>query len=150
MESEKPRVRLVLPANTAAWDFQAWAAFAISALALGIGIYHAPVTAGVKPFLFMGMFFTIGSTFTLAKTMRDNRDRRVDTQAWIFQSWAAFLIANTVTLGGIFWMSGQLDRWVQAFLGVSFVFCVSSTFVLSKTVRDQHESASHGAESREA
>jgi hypothetical protein len=52
----------------------------------------------------MGTLFTMGSSSTLAKTIRDNRDDRVDTQAWVFQSWAAFLLSAGVTFTGILWL----------------------------------------------
>lgn len=60
--------------NTAAWNFQVWASFAISgALMLG-GIVLLPVDYWIRGYLLMGMLFTVGSTFTLSKTVRDNAE----------------------------------------------------------------------------
>ena len=53
------------------WMVQVWASFTFSVSITLIGIYFAPVDLWVKGFFAMGLFFTVGSTFTLAKTMRD-------------------------------------------------------------------------------
>lgn len=57
--------------DTAAWIFQAWASFALAILATGWGIMNLPVDVWVRGYMAMGMLFTVGSSFTLAKTMRD-------------------------------------------------------------------------------
>ncbi len=58
------------------WIFQVWASFIIAAaLTLG-GIYVLPADFWVKGYLLMGMLFTVGSSFTLAKTIRDNEESR--------------------------------------------------------------------------
>ena len=68
--------------NTAAWRFQVWASFALSAIATGTGILYLPVDAWTKGFLGMGLFFTIGSCFSLAKTIRDDAEEtRLDAPA---------------------------------------------------------------------
>jgi hypothetical protein len=59
---------------------------------------------------------------------------RRDTNAWTFQVWASFLLAVFLCALGIINMpSENLDR---AFLALGYFFCLSSAFVLSKTVRD--------------
>jgi hypothetical protein len=59
---------------------------------------------------------------------------RRDTSAWVFQVWASFGLAVFLCGFGIINMpSEKLDR---AFLALGFFFCLSSAFVLSKTVRD--------------
>ncbi|HWN42406.1 MAG TPA: YiaA/YiaB family inner membrane protein [Thermoanaerobaculia bacterium] len=140
MNPSTPKQDLVLPPNTAAWTFQVWAAFLVSVLALGMGLYYAPLNRWIQGFFLMGMFFTIGSTFTLAKTIRDNRNTRIDTPAWVFQSWAAFLLSAGITFGGIAWLPADVGgRWVQGCLAVAFFFCINTSFTLSKTIRDNHE-----------
>lgn len=57
--------------DTAAWVFQAWASFGLAVVATGFGIFNLPVDAWVRGYMAMGMLFTVGSSFTLAKTMRD-------------------------------------------------------------------------------
>ena len=131
----------LLPPNTPAWIFQVWAAFLLAVFALAVGIYYAPMDRWIRAFFFMGMFFTIGSTLTLAKTIRDNRKERIDTPAWVFQSWAAFLLSTGITFAGVLWLPGQVSPWIQGYLAVAIFFAISSSFTLSKTIRDEHEGA---------
>ncbi|TAD92806.1 MAG: hypothetical protein EAZ98_24975 [Oscillatoriales cyanobacterium] len=39
-----------------------------------IGIIYLPVDVWVKSFMGMGLTFSVGSSFTLAKTIRDNNE----------------------------------------------------------------------------
>lgn len=60
--------------DTPAWLFQVWASFVLSVFATGIGILCLPVDEWIRGFMAMGLFFTVGSSFTLAKTIRDNHE----------------------------------------------------------------------------
>ena len=60
--------------DTAAWIFQTWAAFALSLGSTSIGIYYLPVDPWVRGFMSIGLLFTVASSFTLAKTVRDNHE----------------------------------------------------------------------------
>lgn len=58
--------------NTAAWIFQVWASFVIATSATTIGIAYAPIdNAWVRGYLAMGLLFSVGSSFSVAKTTRD-------------------------------------------------------------------------------
>jgi len=57
--------------NSQSWMFFVKASFGLSALAMGIGIFFLPTDLWVKGYLAMGTLFLVGSTFTLAKTLRD-------------------------------------------------------------------------------
>jgi hypothetical protein len=70
-------------------------------------------------------------------TMMRNDDVQRDTQAWIFQVWASFVLAIGITTIGIAYV--PLDPWIRAFLAMGLLFCVGSAFTLAKTVRDNHE-----------
>lgn len=59
------------PAHSAAWVVQSWLSFAISVTATALGIYCLPDDGWVKGFLAMGLLFTVGSSLSLAKTVRD-------------------------------------------------------------------------------
>ena len=59
------------PTHSSAWIFQAWASFVISISAMTIGIFYIPVNDWIKGYLAMGTLFSIGSTFSLSKTVRD-------------------------------------------------------------------------------
>ncbi|MDJ0620781.1 MAG: YiaA/YiaB family inner membrane protein [Calothrix sp. MO_192.B10] len=54
-----------------AWIVQTWAAFTLSLSITTIGIMNLPVDNWIKGFMGMGLAFSVGSTFTLAKTTRD-------------------------------------------------------------------------------
>lgn len=60
--------------NTVAWQIQVWASFLLATATTTIGILYLPVDAWIKGFLGMGLLFTIGSCFTLAKTVRDEHE----------------------------------------------------------------------------
>jgi hypothetical protein len=60
-----------------------------------------------------------------------------DTPAWIMQVWAAFIISTVGTGVGIFYLEG--NSWQKAFVGMGYIFSVSSTFTLAKTIRDNQE-----------
>lgn len=57
--------------NSPAWMFFVKASFAVSILAVSLGIFFLPTDLWVKGYMAMGMLFVIGSTFSLAKTLRD-------------------------------------------------------------------------------
>ena len=57
--------------------------------------------------------------------------------AWVFQTWAAFLLSTSaVTIGVIFL---PVNGWMKGYMGVGFAFSLASTMSLSKTVRDIHD-----------
>ncbi|UBF23677.1 hypothetical protein K9N68_18060 [Kovacikia minuta CCNUW1] len=57
--------------HSASWIFQTWASFAISITATAMGILYLPVDSWIKGYLGMGLMFSIGSTISLSKTVRD-------------------------------------------------------------------------------
>ncbi len=62
------------PAHSPGWLAQVWLSFAVSVGVTGMGIYFLPVDGWVKAFMGMGLLFTDGSTFSLAKTVRDQHE----------------------------------------------------------------------------
>ena len=71
------RAQPELPAtHSPAWVVQSWVSFATSVLATTLGIYCLPDGGWVKGFLAMGLLFTVGSSLSLAKTVRDLRALR--------------------------------------------------------------------------
>ena len=67
---------LNIKSNTAAHIFQVWASFAIAFSVTGLGILYLPVDIWIKAFLGMGLLFTVGSCFSLAKTVRDEHESK--------------------------------------------------------------------------
>ena len=62
--------------DSAAWLFFVRAAFGISLAATITGVMYLPVDFWVKGYMAMGLFFTIGSTITLTKTLRDDHEAK--------------------------------------------------------------------------
>ncbi|ABW29204.1 MULTISPECIES: YiaA/YiaB family inner membrane protein [Acaryochloris] len=57
--------------HTSAWIAQTWISFTVSIAATAIGIVYMPVNPWMKGYLGMGTLFSIGSTISLSKTIRD-------------------------------------------------------------------------------
>lgn len=68
------RIAIGRPKDTNAWIAQVWISWVIAVLCTSIGIFNLPVNAWQRAFLGMGMVYSIGSTFTLAKTIRDKSE----------------------------------------------------------------------------
>jgi hypothetical protein len=60
--------------DTQAWIFQVWLSFALAIGTTLIGICYMPLDLWHRGFLALGFFFSVASSFTLAKTIRDNQD----------------------------------------------------------------------------
>ncbi|MFF7453450.1 YiaA/YiaB family inner membrane protein [Kitasatospora sp. NPDC008115] len=60
--------------TTAAYYIQAVLSFTLSATALGVGIAFLPVEPWTRAFLALGLLYTITSTFTLSKVVRDRQE----------------------------------------------------------------------------
>ncbi|MCV3212069.1 YiaA/YiaB family inner membrane protein [Plectonema radiosum NIES-515] len=62
--------------DSTAWVIQTWIAFGFSISMTTFGIVNLPVNSWVKGFMGMGLAFSVGSTFTLAKTTRDMHEAK--------------------------------------------------------------------------
>lgn len=62
--------------HTAGWVTFSYAAFAISCGMMALGIWALPADLWVKGYLMMASVFMLGSTFTLAKTVRDEHESK--------------------------------------------------------------------------
>lgn len=61
------------------------------------------------------------------------------TVAFFVQAAVAFAISFVTALAGIYFL--PLDAWQRLFLGITFLFLVSSAFTLAKVIRDHQEAA---------
>ena len=125
--------------DTGAWVMLVWIAFLASIVASGVGIYQLKIDDWIRGYLVMGMLFTLGSTFNLVKLMRDNRFRRIDTNAWTFQVWIAFILALGMTVIGMWNLNISIEQgggWAKGFMSLALFFMMIMAFALSKTVRD--------------
>jgi hypothetical protein len=68
--------RNAMQLDTGAWRFQVWVAFALSLATTTWGIWFVPADPWVKGFLMLGLYFTVSSAFTLAKTVRDEHESK--------------------------------------------------------------------------
>lgn len=123
--------------DTSTWVLQVWVAFILAFLLCAYGIWNMPGENLDRAFLATGFFFCLSSCFALAKTIRDNQNEQVDTSGWRIQVWTAFVIAVTLTGWGLFRM--KIGDWEKAFMVASWLFMVSATFTLAKTIRDNHD-----------
>jgi len=60
--------------DSSSWVFFVKFSFFISIIAMSIGIFFLPTDFWIKGYMAMGLLFVIGSTFTLAKTLRDEHE----------------------------------------------------------------------------
>ncbi|MCA2977907.1 MAG: hypothetical protein INH41_29960 [Myxococcaceae bacterium] len=60
--------------HSSAWVAQTWVSFVVSLGITTMGIWFLPVDVWVKAFMGMGLLFSVGSTFSLAKTVRDQHE----------------------------------------------------------------------------
>ena len=125
--------------DTKAWKAQVWISFAIAASLCAIGLAYLPGQDLDRAFMVMGYGFCLSAAFAVAKYVRDNQARRVDTPMWGTVVWGGFALAMALTGWGLWRM--EVNPTYKAFLGVSWMFLISSVFTLAKTLRDAHEAS---------
>ncbi|MFT3954299.1 MAG: YiaA/YiaB family inner membrane protein [Piscinibacter sp.] len=123
--------------DTKAWKAQVWISFGIAASLCAIGLAYLPGQDLDRAFMFMGYGFCLSAAFMVAKHVRDNQRQRVDTPMWGLVVWGAFALAMALTGWGLWRM--DVNPTYKAFLGVCWMFLISSVFTLAKTLRDAHE-----------
>ncbi|MDB5095728.1 MAG: YiaAB two helix domain protein [Cyanobacteria bacterium RYN_339] len=62
--------------DTQAWIAQCWISFILAIGATAVGLWNMPVDAWVRGFMGLGLLYSVGSSFTLAKTLRDQHESR--------------------------------------------------------------------------
>jgi hypothetical protein len=129
----------VVRRDTRAWKLQVWAAFGIAAFLCATGLAWLPGQDLDRAFMVMGYAFTLSAAFALAKFVRDREasEQGGDTPLWSLVVWGGFALAMALTGWGL-WRMG-VNPTYKAFLGVSWLFLVSSAFTLAKMLRDAHE-----------
>ena len=130
--------------DTRAWQFQAWASFAIAVFLCATGLSWLPGEALDRAFMVMGYVFCLSTAFMLAKFVRDSQqaaersaEATRDVPMWKLVVWGSFFTAMGLTGWGLVRM--EINEAYKAFLGVSWLFLISSAFTLAKTLRDRHE-----------
>lgn len=95
-----------------------------------------------QAFMVMGYVFCLSAAFVLAKFVRDSEQARrsgqtADTPLFKWVVWGGFGLAMGLTGWGLWQM--PINETYKAFLGVSWLYLITSTFTLAKTLRDKHE-----------
>jgi hypothetical protein len=123
--------------DTRAWKTQVWLSFVAAASLCAVGLAWLPGRDLDRAFMVMGYMFCVSASFGLAKFVRDNATRPVDTPLWRLVVWAGFFVAMALTGWGLVQM--EINPAYKAFLAVGWLFLISSSFTLAKTLRDAHE-----------
>ncbi|HUP09327.1 MAG TPA: YiaA/YiaB family inner membrane protein [Caldimonas sp.] len=125
--------------DTRAWIAQVWLSFGAAASLCGIGLAYLPGHDIDRAFMVMGYVFCLTTAFAVAKHVRDDQQRRVDTPLWGVVVWGGFGLAMALTAWGLARM--EVHPTYKAFLGVAWLYLISSAFTLAKTLRDAQEAA---------
>lgn len=125
--------------DTSAWQLQVWLSFVVAAFLCGVGLAWLPGRDLDRAFMVMGYFFCLSAAFVLAKFVRDNdrATRRSDTPMFKWVVWGGFFLAMGLTGWGLWQM--EINQTYKAFLAVSWLYLITCTFTLAKTLRDRHE-----------
>jgi hypothetical protein len=128
--------------DSSAWTLQVWVSFGIAVFLCGVGLAYLPGTDLDRAFMVMGYFFCLSAAFVLAKFVRDNEKARAqgsagDTPMFKYVVWGAFFLAMALTGWGLTRM--VISDTYRAFLGVSWLYLITCTFTLAKTLRDRYE-----------
>lgn len=123
--------------DTKAWRLQTWISFGVAVALCASGLAWLPGDDLDRAFMVMGYLFCLSGTFAVSKHVRDNHQRRVDTPMWGLVVWAGFGLAMSLTAWGLWRM--DINPTYKAYLGVCWLFLISSVFTLAKTLRDAHE-----------
>jgi hypothetical protein len=123
--------------DTRAWKLQVWLSFGLAAALCAIGLAYLPGRDLDRAFMVMGYVFCLSTAFALAKFVRDNEGNRRDTPGWSAVVWVGFAAAMALTGWGLARM--EINPTYKAYLGVCWLYLISSAFTLAKTLRDAFE-----------
>jgi len=131
------QVPVMVKRDTRAWQMQVWLSFGAAATLCAVGLAWLPGSDVDRAFMIMGYVFCMSAAFALAKFVRDNERRKVDTPMFTMVVWAGFGLAMALTGWGLWRM--EVNPTYKSFLLVSWLFLISTVFTLAKTLRDKHE-----------
>ena len=128
--------------DSKAWSLQVWVSFGLAVFLCGVGLAWLPGKDIDRAFMVTGYFFCLSAAFVLAKFVRDTeaaqaQGRAADTPLFKLVVWGGFFLAMTLTGWGLLRM--EVNEAYKAFLGVSWLYLITTTFTLAKTLRDRHE-----------
>ncbi len=130
-------MHMIVQRDTRAWRVQVWASFAVAVFLCATGLNYLPGQDIDRAFMVMGYLFCLSATFVLSKFVRDNQTAKIDTPMWRWVVFGAFGFAMVLTGWGLWRMA--INETYKAFLFVSWLFLITSTFTLAKAIRDAHD-----------
>jgi len=135
-------MQVLIHRDSKAWQLQVWVSFFSAAFLCGVGLAWLPGRDLDRAFMIMGYFFCLSAAFVLAKFVRDHEKgkaegRPADTPLFGLVVWGGFFLAMGLTGWGLLRM--EINETYKAFLGVSWLYLITCTFTLAKTLRDAHE-----------
>lgn len=135
------RSPLTVMHDTRAWLLQVWLSFGLAVFLCAVGLAYLPGQALDRAFMVMGYVFCLSTVFVLSKAVRDTQKARLsgeaETPMWRPVVWGGFAVAMGLTAWGLQRM--EINETYKAYLGVSWLYLVTSAFTLAKTLRDRHE-----------
>lgn len=135
-------MQVLIQRDTRAWQLQVWLSFLVAVFLCGVGLAYLPGRDLDRAFMVMGYFFCLSAAFVLAKFVRDQdkarrEHRSADTPMFGLVVWAGFGLAMALTGWGLYRM--EVSGTYKAFLAVSWLYLITCTFSLAKTLRDRYE-----------
>ena len=133
-------MQVLIHRDSKPWQFQVWASFLIAVFLCAVGLAYLPGRDLDRAFMVMGYFFCLSAAFVLAKYVRDQEKTLSDvknTPMFKLVVWGGFFLAMSLTGWGLWRM--EVNDTYKAFLGVSWLYLITCTFTLAKTLRDRHE-----------
>jgi hypothetical protein len=135
-------MQVLIHRDSKPWQFQVWASFLIAVFLCAVGLSWLPGRDLDRAFMVMGYFFCLSAAFVLAKYVRDQEKSQAeskvaDTPMFRWVVWGGFLLAMSLTGWGLWRM--EINQTYKAFLGVSWLYLITCSFTLAKTLRDRHE-----------
>lgn len=137
-------MQVLIQRDSSAWRLQVWLSFIAAASLCAVGLAWLPGQDLERAFMVMGYVFCLSAAFVLAKFVRDNEKARAtrggarsDTPMFKAVVWGGFFMAMGLTGWGLWQMA--INPTYKGFLGVSWLYLITSSFTLAKTLRDQHE-----------
>lgn len=135
-------MKVLIQRDSRAWQTQVWISFGVAVFLCGVGLAYLPGKDLDRVFMVMGYFFCLTNAFVLAKFVRDAEKSRLegkhaDTPLFKYVVWTGFLLAMALTGWGLLRM--EINETYKAFLGVSWLYLITSALTLAKTLRDGHE-----------
>lgn len=135
-------MQVLIHRDSKPWQFQVWASFAIAVFLCAVGLSWLPGKDLDRAFMVMGYFFCLSAAFVLAKYVRDQEKSQTEgrvreTPMFKLVVWGGFFLAMSLTGWGLWRM--EINETYKAFLGVSWLYLITCSFTLAKTLRDRHE-----------